>query len=210
MLIFTMVIPRMSGWVFSCFARRVEISERNSELLRAELTVNIQLVFMAGLCRCYFFSSLLKKGVYFQLSGNNVMWLTSVIIPCASHRQERQNWQILPVQTAEKPGGNPVLEQTGRSWAALQVPSEVWEGFVCTWSFFKQKCSKMQPETPRQVLAWAWHLLCAVLQLRHWSCQFLIINMKGGEIKTQPEILSCLTIPGFFFFFYYYYFVISY
>lgn len=68
-----MVIPRMSGWVFSCFARRVEISERNSELLRAELTVNIQLVFMTGLCRCYFFSSLLKKGVYFQLSGNNVM-----------------------------------------------------------------------------------------------------------------------------------------
>lgn len=84
MLIFTMVIPRVSGWVFSYFTRRVEISERNSELLRAELSVNIQLVFMTGLCRCYFFSSLLKKGVYFQLSGNNVMWLTSVIIPCAS------------------------------------------------------------------------------------------------------------------------------
>lgn len=75
----------MSGWVFPILPEDwLEISERNSELLRTELTVNIQLVFMTGLCRCYFFSRLLKKGVYFQLSGNNVMWLTSVIIPCAS------------------------------------------------------------------------------------------------------------------------------
>lgn len=66
-LIFTMVIPKMSGWVFSILPEDwLEISERNSELLRAELTVNIQLVFMTGLCRCYFFSSLLKKGVYFS------------------------------------------------------------------------------------------------------------------------------------------------
>lgn len=87
-LIFTMVIPRMSGWVFPILPEDwLEISERNSELLRAELTVNIQLVFMTGLCRCYFFSSLLKKGAYFQLSENDGMWLTSVIIPampCAS------------------------------------------------------------------------------------------------------------------------------
>lgn len=84
-LIFTMVIPRMSGWVFPILPEDwLEISERNSELLRTELTVNIQLVFMIGLCRCYFFSSLLKKGVYFQLSAT---WLASVIIPampCAS------------------------------------------------------------------------------------------------------------------------------
>lgn len=78
-LIFTMVIPRMSGWVFPILPEDwLEISERNSELLRAELTVNIQLVFMIGLCRCYFFSSLPKKGVYFQLSAT---WLASVIIP---------------------------------------------------------------------------------------------------------------------------------
>lgn len=66
-IIFTMVIPKMSGWVFPILPEDwLEISERNSELLRAELTVNIQLVFMPGLCRCYFFSSLLKKGVYFS------------------------------------------------------------------------------------------------------------------------------------------------
>lgn len=46
----------------------LEISERNSELLRTELTANTQLVFVTGLCRCYFFSSLLKKKGYFQLS----------------------------------------------------------------------------------------------------------------------------------------------
>lgn len=65
----------------------------------------------------------------------------------------------------------------------------------------------MQPETLQQVLAWTWHLLCAVMQLRHWSCQFLIINMKGGEIKTAWDFILSYYPRTLLFFFN---FVISY
>lgn len=98
----------MSGWVFPILPEDLlEISDRNSELLRRELTVNIQRVFVAGLCRCYFFNNLLKKGVIFNLMKHD--WHLS------SSLQERQNEQkerkAKTLQTAEKAGGEPVLHQ---------------------------------------------------------------------------------------------------
>lgn len=57
---------------------------------------------------------------------------------------------------AEKPGGNPVLkEHKGvlSNRAALQSPLRGGRDFCAVGDFFKQKCSKMQPETLQQVLA---------------------------------------------------------
>lgn len=125
-LFFPMVIARMSGWVFPILPEDwLEISERNSELLRAELTVNIQLVFMTGLCRCYFFSSLLKKGELFSAWWNMIdichhpchAW-------CFTALQERQKRQILQVETAP------------RCPAQQGHPEQLCEGFLCSWRFF--------------------------------------------------------------------------
>lgn len=80
--------------------------------------------------------------------------------------------------------------QIERSWIALQVTFLRGVGEVGgAVGFFKQKGNKMQPETLQQVLAWTWHLIYAVMQSRHWSCQFHIINMKGGEIKTVWDFI---------------------
>lgn len=129
-----------------------------------------------------------KKGSYFQLDET---WLTSVIIPampCASQPcrkgrrgkscRWRQHQGVLPSRD--------ILSSSARDFCAVGD------------FFFKTK--KMQPETLQQVLAWAWHLLCAVMQLRHWSCQFLIITMKGGEIKTAWDFILSY-YPRIFFLF---------
>lgn len=97
----------------------LEISERNSELLRTELTANTQLGFVAGLCRCYFFSSLLKKEKGLFLTQWKIMWcdwhLSSSppcpVLHCPAGKAEEAN-------LAEKSGGEPGFNQ---HWGVLSA-----------------------------------------------------------------------------------------
>lgn len=139
-----MVIPRISGWVFPILPEDwLEISERNSELLGAELTVNIQLVFMAGLCRCYFFSKLLKKGELFSAWWNMIdICHHPCHALCFTALQERQKRQILQRKQVETLSLNStkVSCPAGTSWAALPGISVQLEIF-----FFKQKRCNLKP-----------------------------------------------------------------
>lgn len=69
MLILPLEIPRMSGCDVPVLSEEwLEISGRSCELVRMELTVNIQLVSLTGLCSCYFVNRLKKNGLCFQIS----------------------------------------------------------------------------------------------------------------------------------------------